>query len=119
MKLSVPFVQLPVQFDHGRLLEEIRALDPSSWMEHPQKFPGNFALPLISVGGDPLSDAIAGPMRPTPNLQRCPYLTQVLHRIGAVWGRTRLMKLSGGAEVTPHADISYYWRSAPGCTSRS
>ncbi|THD09065.1 sulfotransferase [Rhodanobacter lindaniclasticus] len=110
MKLSVPFVQLPVQFDHGRLLEEMRALDPSSWMEHPQKFPGNFALPLISVGGDPLSDAIAGPMRPTPNLQRCPYLTQVLHRIGAVWGRTRLMKLSGGAEVTPHADISYYWR---------
>jgi len=110
MKLSVPFVQLPVQFDDGRLLAEIRALDPSSWMEHPQKFPGNFALPLISVDGDPLSDAIAGPMRPTPNLQRCPYLTQVLHRIGAVWGRTRLMKLSGGAEVTPHADISYYWR---------
>ncbi len=110
MKLSVPFVQLPVQFDEGRLLAEIRALDPSSWMEHPQKFPGNFALPLISVDGDPLSDAIAGPMRPTPNLQHCPYLTQVLHRIGAVWGRTRLMKLSGGAEVTPHADISYYWR---------
>lgn len=110
MKLPVPFVQLPVHFDAGRLLAEIRALDPSSWMEHPQKFPGNFALPLISVNGDPHSDAIAGPMRPTPNLPHCPYLTQVLHRIGAVWGRTRLMKLSGRAEVSPHADISYYWR---------
>jgi hypothetical protein len=30
--------------------------------------------------------------------------------IGAVWGRSRLMRLSGHAEVTPHVDINYYWR---------
>ena len=110
MKLPVPFVQLPLQFDAARLLGEVSALDRGRWLEHPQKFPGNFALPLISVGGDPHSDAIDGPMRPTPSLAQCPYLMQVLARIGAVWGRTRLMKLSGHAEVTPHADINYYWR---------
>ena len=110
MKLSVPFVQLPVQFDAGRLAAEIQALDDSCWRRHPQNFPGNFALPLIDVNGDPDIDAINGPMRPTPYLQQSPYLTQVLHRLGAVWGRTRLMKLSGHAEVTPHADVSYYWR---------
>ncbi|MEO8811150.1 MAG: sulfotransferase [Rhodanobacter sp.] len=110
MKLHVPFVQLPLQFDAARLLAEIDALDADRWIEHPQKFPGNFALPLISVEGDPTSDAIAGPMRPTPALAQCPYLMQVLDRLGAVWGRTRLMKLSGGAEVTPHTDLSYYWR---------
>lgn len=110
MKLQVPFVQLPLQFDAACLLNEVSALDPGRWLEHPQKFPGNFALPLISVDGDPHSDAIAGPMRPTPSLAQCPYLAQVLGRIGAVWGRTRLMKLSGHAEVTPHADINYYWR---------
>ncbi|MEO8811151.1 MAG: sulfotransferase [Rhodanobacter sp.] len=110
MKLQVPFVQLPLQFDAARLLSEVEALDPGHWREHPQKFPGNFALPLIAVGGDPQSDAIAGPMRPTPLLAQCPYLMQVLGRLGAVWGRTRLMKLSGHAEVTPHADINYYWR---------
>ncbi len=110
MKLPVPFVQLPLQFDAARLMSEVSALDADHWLEHPQKFPGNFALPLISVGGDPHSDAIAGPMRPTLSLAKCPYLMQVLGRIGAVWGRTRLMKLSGHAEVTPHADINYYWR---------
>lgn len=110
MKLSVPFVQLPLHFDAKKLAAEIGAFDASCWRKHPQNFPGNFALPLISVNGDPGVDAINGPMRPTAYLERCPYLTQVLHRLGAVWGRTRLMKLSGHAEVTPHADVSYYWR---------
>ncbi|MEO7148575.1 MAG: sulfotransferase [Rhodanobacteraceae bacterium] len=110
MKLQVPFVQLPVQFDAGRLAAEMHALGDTAWRPHPQKFPGNFALPLISVNGDPESDSIAGPMRPTEYLDRCPYLKQVLAHLGAVWGRTRLMKLTGRAEVTPHADINYYWR---------
>ncbi|MEO6801286.1 MAG: sulfotransferase [Rhodanobacter sp.] len=110
MKLHVPFVQLPLQFDAARLMAEIDALGAESWIEHPQKYPGNFALPLISVNGDPASDSISGPMRPTPALAQCPYLMQVLQRLGAVWGRTRLMKLSGHAEVTPHTDLNYYWR---------
>jgi len=110
MQLQVPFVQLPIRFDAARLVGEVAMLGDSAWREHPQKYPGNFALPLISVDGDPGSDAIAGPMRPTEYLQRCPYLHDVLARLGAVWGRTRLMKLTAGAEVTPHADINYYWR---------
>lgn len=110
MKLAVPFVQLPFRFDADRLAVEIQAFEQKCWRKHPQNFPGNFALPLISVNGDPHVDAINGPMRPTPYLEQCPYLIQVLHRLGAVWGRTRLMKLSGHAEVTPHADVSYYWR---------
>lgn len=110
MQLRVPFVQLPLRFDAGRLVDEVARLGDGAWREHPQKYPGNFALPLISVDGDPGSDAIAGPMRPTEYLQQCPYLQHVLARLGAVWGRTRLMKLTAGAEVTPHADINYYWR---------
>ncbi len=84
MKLHVPFVQLPLQFDATRLMAEIDALGADKWIEQPQKFPGNFALPLISVNGDAVSDAISGPMLPTPSLAQCPYLMQVLHRIGAV-----------------------------------
>ena len=110
MKLQVPFVQLPLQFDATRLAGEMQALGEAAWRPHPQKYPGNFALPLISVDGDPESDAIAGPMLPTPYLERCHYLRKVLARLGAVWGRTRLMKLTAGAEVAPHADINYYWR---------
>lgn len=110
MKLQVPFVQLPLRFDAERLADEMNALGDVAWRPHPQQYPGNFALPLISVEGAPDSDAIAGPMRPTAYLDRCPYLAAVLARLGAVWGRTRLMKLVGGAEVMPHADINYYWR---------
>lgn len=110
MKLEHPFLQLPVLFDAQVLAREIDALGESVWRPHPQGFAGNTALPLISVGGDPRSDAVRGPMRPTPQLLACPYLMEVMHALGAVWGRSRLMRLAGQAEVTPHVDINYYWR---------
>jgi hypothetical protein len=110
MKLQYPFMQLPLSFDAAVLESEIRAIDESQWRPHPQGYPGNDALTLITTGGDPDSDAVAGPMRPTRHLERCPYLQQVLASIGATWGRTRLMRLSGQAEVTPHVDVNYYWR---------
>ena len=103
-------MQLPVSFDAEALEAEVRAIDESDWRPHPQGYPGNDALTLVTTGGDPDSDAVGGPMRPTRHLERCPYLMQVLHSIGASWGRTRLMRLSGQAEVTPHVDVNYYWR---------
>jgi len=110
MKLQVPFLQLPIAFDAAVLEQEIAALGESVWRPHPQGFPGNSAVPLVARDGDPQSDAVQGPMRPTPQLESCPYLLQVLHSLGAVWGRSRLMRLSGQAEVTAHVDIDYYWR---------
>ena len=111
MKLPVSFIQLPLQFDAQMLAREVLEYGPEHWREHPEKYPGNLWLPLIAVDGDPDNEAFAGPMRPTPYLQRSPYLTRVLARLGAVWGRTRLMKLIGHAEVNPHFDINYYWRT--------
>jgi hypothetical protein len=111
MKLPVPFIQLPLQFDAQRLADEVLAFGPEHWREHPQKYPGNLWLPLLSAGGDPAKETIAGPMRPTSYLRECPYLVQVLSRLGAVWGRTRLMKLTAQAEVNAHFDVHYYWRS--------
>jgi hypothetical protein len=110
MKLQYPFMQLPVSFDAAALAAEIAAIDESQWRPHPQGYPGNDALTLVTTGGDPDSDAVAGPMRATRHLERCPYLQQVLASIGATWGRTRLMRLSGQSEVTPHIDVDYYWR---------
>jgi hypothetical protein len=110
MRLPVPFIQLPLKFDAAALAAEIRALGEDVWMPHPEGFAGNSALPLIAVNGDPESNAIAGPMRPTPHLQRCPLMLHTLAAIGAVWGRSRLMRLSGNAEVSRHVDTNYYWR---------
>ena len=109
MRLQFPFIQLPLRFDARSLAAELATLNESEWRPHPQGFPGNSALPLIAVGGDPDNDGLVGPMRPTPLLARFPYLNQVLGSLGAVLGRTRLMRLSGQAEVTPHIDQAYYW----------
>ncbi len=110
MKLRVRFLQLPILFDAERLAREVAALEPGAWRPHPQGYPGNDALALITTNGDPLSDARDGAMGPTPHLLACPYLMQVLDALGATWGRSRLMRLSGDAEVTPHVDTDYYWR---------
>ncbi len=110
MKLRVRFLQLPIRFDAERLADEVAALPETAWRPHPKGFPGNDALPLITSDGDPASDARGGTMRPTPYLLACPYLMQILNELGATWGRSRLMRLSGDAEVTAHVDTDYYWR---------
>ena len=110
MKLGVPFLQFPLLFDAAALAAEVQAIDESAWRPHPAGYAGNDALLLVTVGGDPNSDATSGPMSATEHLRRCPYLMQVLESIGGTWGRSRLMRLSGRAEVTSHVDINYYWR---------
>jgi len=109
MKLHAPFVQLPISFDAARLAEEVAALGEQCWRPHPQNFPGNSMLPLVAVNGEAGNESFNGPMGPTPELDGCPYLRQVLAAFGATVGRTRLMRLSGGAEVKLHADQGYYW----------
>lgn len=110
MKLQVPFVQLPIMFDVQRMADEIAAMDPKFWRGRTSRDDGNSALTLITTDGDPDSDALSGPMRPTPALLQSPYIMQVLAETGATWGRTRLMRLSVNAEVARHIDIHYYWR---------
>jgi hypothetical protein len=110
MKLQVPFLQFPLSFDADALADEVLAIGEDQWRPHPNGLPGNSALTLITTGGDPESDEVYGAMRPTPHLLRCPYLMQVLEAVGGTWGRTRLMRLSGQAEVKLHVDINYYWR---------
>ena len=110
MKLPVPFIQLPLLFDADALAAEIGALEEGLWRPHPSGLPGNTALPLVAVGGDPArGDALNGVMQPTPTLQRCAYLRQVLGSLGVVLGRVRLMRLAPGAEVAPHVDTNHYW----------
>ena len=110
MKLQAPFLQLPLMFDAETLAAEVAAIEPAAWRPHPQGFFGNDALPLISAGGDPANEAAYGAMLPTEFLPRCPYIMQVLQSVGATWGRSRLMRLSGQAEVKAHVDTHYYWR---------
>ena len=109
MKLHAPFIRLPLAFDATALERDIRSIEESAWRPHPQGLPGNSMLPLVAVDGDPANEGFSGPMRPTPQLLACPYLMQVMASLGATIGRSRLMRLSGQAEVALHIDQGYYW----------
>jgi mannose-6-phosphate isomerase-like protein (cupin superfamily) len=110
MQLMQPFLKLPLRTDADALEHEVRALPPSAWVPHATGFPGNEAVRLVTVAGQP-TDAFEGPMRPTDHLGGCPYIMEVMAELGGVWGRSRLMGLGAGAEVPEHVDSHYHWRT--------
>lgn len=110
MQMSRPFLKLPIRFDAEALAAEVRALPQSAWVPHPTGFVGNEAVRLVTPGGQP-TDEIEGPMGPTENLAGCPYISEIMGELGAVWGRSRLMGLAAGREVPLHVDTHYYWRT--------
>src|SRR3546814_20747427 len=71
---------------------------------------GNGARPLVTTYGAWESDELGCDMRPTPGLQQCPYIMQVMDALGATWGRSRLMRLSGRSQLAAHVDTNYYWQ---------
>lgn len=110
MKLSKTFIPLPYSFDAARLAEEALALPEAAWIGHPDGFDGNSAVPLISkhAGNNNLFN---GRMSVTPHLEKSPYLQQVLASFNEILGRSRLMKLDPGAQVSLHVDSSYHWHT--------
>lgn len=110
MRLSDPILRLPIRFDAAALAAEIDALPDAAWRPHPNNLPGNEAVLLVTPGGR-MTDDISGAMGPTPHLLACRYLTEVMAVIGAVWGRSRLMRIAPGKTVPPHVDTNFYWRT--------
>lgn len=110
MRIGNPLLKLPVRFCGETLAREVSGLPAESWIEHPQKYDGNIAVPLISPGGE-ITQAAFGPMAATPWLQQCPYILEILRALQSTWGRSRLMGLHAGAVVPRHVDIHYYWRT--------
>jgi hypothetical protein len=110
MRLSSPFIKLPLRFDAARLAQEALQFPESDWTYHPLRHTGNTALPLVSADGE-VNDRFLGEMRPTAALQECPYTLQVMASFGTIIGRTRLMRLAHGADVPAHSDGNYSWRN--------
>ncbi len=110
MRVGRPLLKLPIRFCGETLAREVTALPADAWVEHPQKFDGNIAVPLISPGGE-ITHLASGPMGPTQWLRQCPYILEILQALPSTWGRSRLMGLHAGAIVPEHVDVHYYWRT--------
>ena len=110
MNLSQKYIPLALSFDADRLAEEVSALPDDAWMAHPLGLNGNSAVPLISVGGG-INDLFQGPMAMTPHLEQSAYHRQVLASFNEVLGRSRLMRIAAGTELTPHVDLEYHWHT--------
>jgi len=108
MRLATEFVRLPFVYDVERLSQEVLAFSDADWVPHVQGFAGNTAIPLISLHGE-ANDSFNGPMQVTPQLERSPYIQQVLASFDEVFGRSRLMGLGAGCAVPEHRDINYHW----------
>ena len=110
MRLSRPFIRLPLCFDAARLAAEAAQFPDAVWMPHPSGMRGNSAIALVSRdGGD--NDAFDGAKAATPHLARCPYTRQVMAGFGEVLSRSRFMALESGCEVGLHVDFNYHWFS--------
>ena len=110
MRFNRPLLRLPIRFDAEALKKEVTSLPRSAWVPHPNAFPGNDAVRLITPGGMQ-TDTLEGPMAPTEHLRACAYVLELMSELGGTWGRSRLMGLASGAEVPPHIDSHYYWRT--------
>ena len=86
MRLTRPFLKLPLQFDAAALEREVRALPASAWVPHPTGFEGNEAVRLVTPNGEPTDD-LDGIMGPTEQLLAMPYVQQIMGELGGVWGR--------------------------------
>jgi len=110
MRIGRPLLKLPIRFDGEALAREVLALPQAAWLQHPEKFDGNTAVPLVSPRGA-VTNEVAGPMGPTQWLSHCPYIVEIMRTLDSTWGRSRLMGLAPGAQVQQHVDVNYYWRT--------
>ena len=108
MKLTRPFIRLPLNFDAERLAQEAAQLGAAVWRPHPLGLEGNSAVALIARDGAD-NDDFGGRMSATQRLDGCPYHRQVMASFNEVLARSRLMQLDAGCEVRNHVDFNYHW----------
>ncbi len=108
------------RYDAGRLGAELEAaVAAAAWVAKPEK--GKYfkwsAIPLHTLNGSMTVDAVdvhvsewlADSCAPTPVMEACPYVREVLESFRAARLRVRFMKLEVGGRIGRHRDRLYGW----------
>jgi hypothetical protein len=104
MKLETEFYKLPVTFDSNRVYEEISRIEPYRWV--PRGNPRYLSLPLVSHHGLDTQHP-SPPTWPTDNLERCPYLRQVLAHFRSALTDVRVRRVEPNTSASEHYDEHY------------
>ncbi|MBL8309018.1 MAG: aspartyl/asparaginyl beta-hydroxylase domain-containing protein [Burkholderiales bacterium] len=115
--LTRPSYRLPIRFDVAKLRADLALVDGTDWRPHFHKedFSGEWSgLALRSLSGR-VDDLFAHPgdpddYRPTPLLEQCPSLQQVIAELGLQWRGVRLLSLGAGSRILPHRDRGLAYR---------
>ena len=95
---------LPFCPNSESLLEEFAPLSDKDWQRFPQ------GLPLIAVGGQLNAEFPVGSyLKPTEILSRCPTVSDLLHQLGILLGRTALVRLSPGQAYFHPGSANYHY----------
>jgi hypothetical protein len=106
-------LRLVLRFDAAAMRRDLGRLDASDWIDHfvPQNYEGTWSVlplrapagarhPIQTIYSDPSCEAFVD----TPLLMRCTYFQQVLAAFQCPLHAVRLMKLTPGSIIKPHAD---------------
>lgn len=105
MRLDAPLIRLPYRFDAAAAAGLVDRLADDDWQAGDPD-----CIVLIGNGAQPTPDHREGPMQPTPALRKLPELSTLFTAPGAVIGRTRLFRLSGGSATPLRRDLDAYWQ---------
>lgn len=110
MKLTTNFCKLKLQLDSDELHNTLNQFQAQDWITHGIETSGNASVMLISAGGTYNTDyALSAPAAPTPYLENCLYIEQLLTVLAVPVSRCRLVKLPANSSAPIKIPAHYHW----------
>ncbi|MCV6636915.1 sulfotransferase [Candidatus Albibeggiatoa sp. nov. NOAA] len=110
MEFTTDFCKLKLQLDNHELQNILSHFQSQDWIKHGIETTGNASVMLISAGGTYNTDyALSAPAEPTPYLDNCLYIQQILTFLNTPVSRCRLVKLPAKTTAPTKIPAHYHW----------
>ncbi|MEK7990020.1 MAG: sulfotransferase [Thiotrichaceae bacterium] len=110
MEFTSDFCKLKLQFDNNELQKILALFQAQDWITHGIETCGNASIMLISAGGTYNTDyALSAPAEPTPYLDKCFYIKQIISVLNLPVSRCRLVKLAANSSTPAKIPAHYHW----------